>query len=99
MCKKKNNYDWQDTPSLGRQESTTSDSSVRASKRRRVPNKFYGYSSDEDADKTPHLKRTKLEEVNRVSWFFLGKQMVSDVWMFLDNSSTFTTHASTADHY
>lgn len=63
----------QDTPSLARQESTQSDSSVRASKRRRVPNKFYGYSSDEESDKTPHLKRTKLEEVNRVSRFFFCK--------------------------
>lgn len=31
----------------------SSDSSLRASKRRRVPNKFYGYSSDEDQDKVP----------------------------------------------
>lgn len=29
-----------------------SDSNLRASKRRRVPNKFYGYSSDEEADKS-----------------------------------------------
>lgn len=68
---KTGNCGMQDTPSLARQESTQSDSSVRASKRRRVPNKFYGYSSDEESDKTPHLKRTKLEEVNRVSQFFL----------------------------
>lgn len=30
----------------------TEDSNLRASKRKRIPNKFYGYSSDEDRDKT-----------------------------------------------
>ncbi|GLV32295.1 Misexpression suppressor of ras 4 [Carabus blaptoides fortunei] len=32
---------------------TVTDSNVRSSKRRRVPNKFYGYSSDEDAHDKP----------------------------------------------
>ncbi|CAG9760513.1 unnamed protein product [Ceutorhynchus assimilis] len=43
------------------QESTTSDSSIRASKRRRVPNKFYGYSSDEEGGKGPSAKRIRVE--------------------------------------
>ncbi|KAF5290019.1 hypothetical protein FQR65_LT11685 [Abscondita terminalis] len=40
-----------------------SDSSLRASKRRRIPNKFYGYSSDEDAEKPqpPVLKWRKAD--------------------------------------
>ncbi|CAG9859958.1 unnamed protein product [Phyllotreta striolata] len=38
----------------------SSDTSLRASKRRRVPNKFYGYSSDEDQDK-PAAKSRKSE--------------------------------------
>ncbi|XP_045474573.1 uncharacterized protein LOC123680630 [Harmonia axyridis] len=45
------------------------DSNLRASKRRRVPNKFYGYSSDEEADKsTPtSSKWRKVEtQVNTV---------------------------------
>lgn len=45
-------------PVLARQDSTASDTSLRASKRRRVPNKFYGYSSDEENDKP---KRSKME--------------------------------------
>ncbi|XP_066254515.1 uncharacterized protein MESR4 [Euwallacea similis] len=53
-----------DTSTLTRQESNASDKSVRASKRRRVPNKFYGYSSDEDGDKSQSVKRTKVE-INR----------------------------------
>ncbi|XP_076250020.1 misexpression suppressor of ras 4 [Rhynchophorus ferrugineus] len=47
-----------ETPTLLRQDSTASDTSLRASKRRRVPNKFYGYSSDEDGEKP---KRNKVE--------------------------------------
>ncbi|KAL1501907.1 hypothetical protein ABEB36_007140 [Hypothenemus hampei] len=41
------------------------DPNVRSSKRRRVPNKFYGYSSDEE-DKPQSLKRSKTAELNRV---------------------------------
>ncbi|KAK4875203.1 hypothetical protein RN001_011625 [Aquatica leii] len=40
-----------------------SDSSLRASKRRRIPNKFYGYSSDEEADK-PHLPVLKWRKAD-----------------------------------
>ncbi|XP_023019692.2 misexpression suppressor of ras 4 [Leptinotarsa decemlineata] len=47
---------------FSRQDS--SDSSLRASKRRRVPNKFYGYSSDEDQDKVPqHVSKWRKTEV------------------------------------
>ncbi|XP_050304574.1 uncharacterized protein LOC126742082 [Anthonomus grandis grandis] len=51
--------------SLASQDGHLSDTSgnVRASKRRRVPNKFYGYSSDEE-DRPQSLKRTKVE-INR----------------------------------
>lgn len=60
---------------LTSQKSTTgsgseTDSNVRASKRRRVPNKFYGYSSDEEAaDKpvTPVLKWRKCDLPTPVS--------------------------------
>ncbi|KAG5877151.1 hypothetical protein JTB14_035920 [Gonioctena quinquepunctata] len=46
---------------FSRQDS--SDSSLRASKRRRVPNKFYGYSSDEDQDKVPqHVPKWRKTE-------------------------------------
>lgn len=40
-----------------------SDSKVRSSKRRRVPNKFYGYSSDEESEKhqPPVLKWRKSD--------------------------------------
>lgn len=38
-----------------------SDTALRASKRRRVPNKFYGYSSDEEQEKTPAAKWRKTE--------------------------------------
>ncbi|XP_019757010.2 uncharacterized protein LOC109535537 [Dendroctonus ponderosae] len=53
-----------DTQSSSRQETVLSDSSVRASKRRRVPNKFYGYSSDEDAERPSSMKRPKMD-INR----------------------------------
>lgn len=46
------------------------DSNVRASKRRRVPNKFYGYSSDEEAAEkpvTPVLKWRKCDLPTPVS--------------------------------
>ncbi|KAJ8947008.1 hypothetical protein NQ318_019089 [Aromia moschata] len=50
--------------SYSRQDS--SDSSLRASKRRRVPNRFYGYSTDEDQDKvppsTPKWRKTELPQ-------------------------------------
>lgn len=39
----------QNTPGSGSETET----SVRSSKRRRVPNKFYGYSSDDDANEKP----------------------------------------------
>lgn len=41
---------------FARREST--DSSLRASKRRRVPNKFYGYSSDEEEKEKAHAVHT-----------------------------------------
>ncbi|KAF5298059.1 hypothetical protein FQA39_LY11827 [Lamprigera yunnana] len=42
--------------------SNVSDSSLRASKRRRIPNKFYGYSSDEENEKhLPILKWRKAD--------------------------------------
>lgn len=46
------------TPSVSNLDD--SDPNVRSSKRRRVPNKFYGYSSDEDQDK-PQAKWRKAE--------------------------------------
>lgn len=49
------------TPSVLNLEHTSdSDQNLRASKRRRVPNKFYGYSSDEEQDK-PHAKWRKSD--------------------------------------
>ena len=42
------------------------DVSLRASKRRRVPNKFYGYSSDEEDDKlanTPKWRKTEVPAI------------------------------------
>ncbi|XP_060528883.1 uncharacterized protein LOC132703566 [Cylas formicarius] len=46
-----------------RQDST--DSNLRASKRRRVPNKFYGYSSDEESEKPagPSLSKSRKLDV------------------------------------
>lgn len=41
--------------------STETDLNLRASKRRRVPNKFYGYSSEEDQDKQHQPKWRKME--------------------------------------
>lgn len=50
------------TPSASNMEhASDSDQNLRASKRRRVPNKFYGYSSDEDQDK-PQLKWRKSSD-------------------------------------
>lgn len=46
---------------LLKQEST--DTTLRASKRRRVPNKFYGYSSDEDQEKS-HVAKWRKTEVS-----------------------------------
>lgn len=46
---------------ISRQES--SDTTLRASKRRRVPNKFYGYSSDEDQEKS-HVAKFRKTEVS-----------------------------------
>lgn len=46
-------------PLAAKQES--SDTTLRASKRRRVPNKFYGYSSDEDQEKSHAAKWRKTE--------------------------------------
>ncbi|GJQ71625.1 hypothetical protein Trydic_g11324 [Trypoxylus dichotomus] len=40
------------------------DSNLRASKRRRVPNKFYGYSSDEEQDKIPQPPVLKWRKVD-----------------------------------
>ncbi|CAH0554681.1 unnamed protein product [Brassicogethes aeneus] len=48
-----------------RRDSTDSSSNLRASKRRRVPNKFYGYSSDEeDKDKSAnaHMQKWRKTE-------------------------------------
>lgn len=39
------------TPSVSNLDHSDSDQNLRASKRRRVPNKFYGYSSEEEQDK------------------------------------------------
>lgn len=44
-----------------------SDTILRASKRRRVPNKFYGYSSDEEQEKAPVAKWRKTE-VSKMSY-------------------------------
>ncbi|XP_044755751.1 uncharacterized protein LOC123314499 [Coccinella septempunctata] len=50
------------TPEISNMRQDT-DSNLRASKRRRVPNKFYGYSSDEDADKsTPTSSKWRKTE-------------------------------------
>lgn len=51
----------QTEPSLPKQESA--DVTLRASKRRRVPNKFYGYSSDEEQEKS-HIAKWKKTEVS-----------------------------------
>ncbi|XP_060810844.1 uncharacterized protein LOC106141100 [Amyelois transitella] len=40
----------------------------RASKRRRVPNKFYGYSSDEEAPSTPSLAALKPQQPPKLEW-------------------------------
>lgn len=56
-----------ETPKMQQQQQhnqgsgSETDSNVRSSKRRRVPNKFYGYSSDEDAHDKPTLKWRKSE--------------------------------------
>lgn len=51
----------QTEPAVLKQEST--DTTLRASKRRRVPNKFYGYSSDEEQDKS-HVAKWRKTEVS-----------------------------------
>lgn len=51
----------QTEPVVSKQEST--DTTLRASKRRRVPNKFYGYSSDEDQEKS-HVAKWRKTEVS-----------------------------------
>lgn len=51
----------QNEASLPKHEST--DTTLRASKRRRVPNKFYGYSSDEEQEKTHAAKWRKTEVI------------------------------------
>ncbi|KAB0794712.1 hypothetical protein PPYR_11551 [Photinus pyralis] len=50
------------TDELG-EAANMSDASLRASKRRRIPNKFYGYSSDEEQDKhqPPVFKWRKMD--------------------------------------
>lgn len=40
------------------------DFNLRASKRRRVPNKFYGYSSDEEHEKHPNLPVLKWRKAD-----------------------------------
>lgn len=51
-------------PLVAKQE--TADTTLRASKRRRVPNKFYGYSSDEDREKS-HVAKWKKTEVSVIA--------------------------------
>lgn len=54
----------QTEPTFSRQDSI--ESNLRASKRRRVPNKFYGYSSDEDQDRPgPKWKKTEAPQPPR----------------------------------
>lgn len=54
------------TPSTSNLDHTSdSDANLRSSKRRRVPNKFYGYSSDEDQDK-PQAKWRKSDLLTSV---------------------------------
>ncbi|XP_022915861.1 uncharacterized protein [Onthophagus taurus] len=57
------------TPTPSHQQPSESDSNVRASKRRRVPNKFYGYSSDEEQEKVQppvqKWRKTDLPSVPR----------------------------------
>ncbi|XP_072382785.1 uncharacterized protein MESR4 isoform X2 [Diabrotica undecimpunctata] len=54
------------TESLYSRRDSSSESSLRASKRRRVPNKFYGYSSDEEQDKpAPKWRKTDTPQTPR----------------------------------
>lgn len=51
------------TSQEGESSKDDTDGSLRASKRRRVPNKFYGYSSDEDDDKSsPKWRKADLPQ-------------------------------------
>ncbi|KAL4714024.1 hypothetical protein ACJJTC_008378 [Scirpophaga incertulas] len=53
--------------STSRNSLNTSVESKRASKRRRVPNKFYGYSSDEESN-TPTTAALKPQQPPKLEW-------------------------------
>ncbi|XP_053625466.1 uncharacterized protein MESR4 [Plodia interpunctella] len=58
------------TPIIPSNTSTpvASSENKRASKRRRVPNKFYGYSSDEETPSTPSLSALKPQQPPKLEW-------------------------------
>lgn len=56
------------TPKNTNSSATSLDNKKRASKRRRVPNKFYGYSSDEEGSPQTPLTALKPQQPPKLEW-------------------------------